>query len=222
MFVQLSYGLTYLRRVVEAKTYDERYQLLTPKLGFQQVFLQKWLQWEEESEQSNHGDGDGGDYYNHLLSSDPDPGPELAFAQLQFHQGSYDNDTPSQNQNQSQNQSPDSERHQIMPMTTAAGAAGTPSLRTARLAGYVMWDRARILNNPSNNFNLNFDFYSAETAAPQQRQLTPTEWLHHQDARHSLFRRRELFLRGARGWWSKDDESRLEWTGVDYYNLDEI
>lgn len=75
------------------------------------------------------------------------------------------------------------------------------SMRDARRWGYVMWDYSRLLESGF--------FAFPYTAPPPENNMSEEDRL---DAvMESLIERRRLFWKGARGWWSKGDESHLQW-----------
>lgn len=82
-----------------------------------------------------------------------------------------------------------------------------PRMRELRRRGYVMWDHSRLVN---------WGFFRFQWH-PMPREDPDTD-----DGRDafreavmmilSWRRRRELYDRGARGWWSENDESKLVWS----------
>lgn len=72
-----------------------------------------------------------------------------------------------------------------------------------RRRGYVMWDRSRL------QLELKFFDHQPCKDAPEEDDIAPL--LSEEDVEHSYKRRSEIWRKGGRGWWSKDDESHIVW-----------
>lgn len=72
-----------------------------------------------------------------------------------------------------------------------------------RMKGYVMWDDSR-LNQEWKLFETPYE--DAEDDSEDHLSRLTIEEIHHSYDRRSWIR-----ARGGRGWWSKDDESKIDW-----------
>lgn len=80
-----------------------------------------------------------------------------------------------------------------------------------RKRGYVMWDHARLVKWGF------FDSVWKNPGAPDN-----TEFLRRKDAMEkSWAQRKRLFKKGAEGWWSEDDDTRLSWRTIEWSSDDE-
>jgi hypothetical protein len=185
-------GLPFLQKAAQAQTFDERSAILSPKLGYRSVHLLDRLDW-DNNDRIRGGDPPDRNETT-LLSADPNPGPVEAYNLFHHHNSPF-LPTP-------------------LPLSLPLDRREfTPHRR----AGYLFWDKQRIQTDLHGFRGPGWSIFSGE-GGTQHRQITPEEWRQLVDARSSMFHRRELYLRGARGWWAADDESRLDWSGADYYS----
>jgi hypothetical protein len=78
-----------------------------------------------------------------------------------------------------------------------------------RSQGYVMWDRLRLVHQ----FDIRNIAYSfAEHGCPE---IQPKGTMDVEEVECSHKRRSEIWDAGGRGWWSKDNESRIVWPARD-------
>lgn len=77
------------------------------------------------------------------------------------------------------------------------------SQQLLRQRGYVMWDDWRL-----QKWNLFSEPFSDRNYPPLRNELTEER---QREIKESWERRSEIYRRGGRGWWSKDDESKIVW-----------
>ncbi|KAK2762247.1 hypothetical protein FQN54_001257 [Arachnomyces sp. PD_36] len=78
-----------------------------------------------------------------------------------------------------------------------------PDYYGLRYSGYVMWDNWRL--SEWNIFSETFQYRNYHYLPASQSSAHPWE------IRKSWKRRTEIYKLGGRGWWSKDDESKIVW-----------
>ncbi|XHF96528.1 hypothetical protein AWENTII_000158 [Aspergillus wentii] len=193
-----------LRHVVTAQTYEERYNLLNPKLGLLSYFLPSSLDMlkyfngddSDSKESDNYGNSDDGteseedegESKSHLLEDcDPNGSSTCLLVPLV--------DDP--------NTGPAEAWRWAHLKFEFPFIFYNIEMRELRRWGYVMWDHERLIEGG----------------------LFDSPWQEPDDIDYEEIRRREdvmnksiekrylLYAKGAMGWWEEGDESKLVWKG---------
>lgn len=224
----MSCGLRFLHRVVSAKSYPERHHLLNLKFGVSPTLLTERLEFLnpdseddvyillEDYSEDQFKEATGTPF---TAERDPDPGPFEAWSRTHSHLNRVD--------------------FICSPLS---------AIRSLRKRGYVMWDYTRLVEQGIFDSDWSQVMHMEDEAEsefePEIETKTDTDSgsdvisynkdpasntrdrrriIDSKTMRRSCERRKWLYDRGAEGWWSEDDESRLVWglRRVSFSNDDE-
>lgn len=181
----LSLGLEYLHQIINAKTYDQRHELLSSKFGVDDLFLQAGLKDQEEDDDIPFSE------YSHekkekisksffVADDDHDLGPFEAWAWAHAD-------------------------------SSSAYFYFADEHRELREWGYVMWDSERLTRwNP---FHQEWVRLQKPIDAEGHKPFDAEGYKCRAEGMASSFKARsEIYRRGGKGWWALGDETKIRWS----------
>ena len=171
----LSLGLDYLYRAATAANYDDRYKLVSPNLGSDELFLFNGLKSQDEDDDVLVIAFNTEEQYKYLkehLAVDDDNDP--------FHVWRW--------------------AHADSTKACLYFGDGKGTLRSS---GYVMWDLDRLYGQAL--FSRPWDIYLGPVIRRQDYDRR------NRQMQRSFGERSKIWSRGGTGWWSTDDESKVQW-----------